>query len=707
MTLRIKLLFILSAIVVGAAVLASTIVYDSACDELEQAAERQLKEDVALLAQLVQLRFESELRKFEYWAAMPLVIQTALKCDDSELVDAFRDYFASVVSREAYSSIFMINRAGDVVACDDPRRLYHPYAREVVSKKPGSLAGFAGVASIGESLVSVATGRPIATLTVPVWYEGQVVAILRTSIEMEGLREELLKPLNTGDKKRFYIFDPTLPEALPQGQELHAPTDRAPYQPPPAALRATFSGGRSSIFRYHEPSGEYLVASSTMEHPTWVFFVSQPMSEILAPIRTLRNITFVVIAVTLGLLIGAVLLLTAPTVRGIERCRDFSANIRRGRLDHRLQIKSNDEVGLLARDLNEMAAQIQFDRRALEDAERKYREIFENAVEGIFQTDEAGLILIANTRLAELLGATSPDDVIGRNALEFYADKNRRTELLALLQVEGEVSGFACEILRGDGSRWQALLHARAERNAEGQLSVIHGILEDVTERLVAAEQADRARKAEELLVRTELEMLRYQINPHFLFNAFNSLRELIITAPEDAVGMIESLAGFCRANLINQRDEFSTLGDELAHAEHYLQIEQIRFGKVLEGKIQAEDHIKSLSVPALIILPLVENAVKYGRRSKANPLRIQISVSLENSFGVITVANTGRWFEPGQLDDGARARLGIENVRRRLVRCHGQESGLSFEEKDGWVIVKARFPINGLRAARETCEKL
>ena len=340
------------------------------------------------------------------------------------------------------------------------------------------------------------------------------------------------------------------------------------------------------------------------------------------------------------------------------------------------------------------AAQIQLNHSALEDAERKYREIFENAVEGIFQADISGLILVANYRMAALLGAASPDEVVGRKTLEVFAEKDRQAELLARLRAEGEVRNFSCELLRLDGARRQTLLHARAEYNTEGRLAVIHGIFEDITERLKAEEQANRARKAEELLVRTELEMLRYQINPHFLFNTLNSLRELVLIAPDDAVGMIESLAGFCHANLINRREELSTVGDELTHAEHYLRIEQVRFGELLEVKIEAEDRIKSVSIPALIILPLVENAVKYGRRSKARPLRIQIDVSLENGFCVIAVANTGRWFEPGESDDGPCTRLGIENVRRRLIRLHGQESGLSFEEKDGWVVTKARFPV-------------
>ncbi|MBC8417255.1 MAG: hypothetical protein KJ573_05070 [Proteobacteria bacterium] len=111
MSLRTKLLLILSAIVMGAAVSASMIVYFIACAELEQGAERRLRGEAVLLAELVQRRFDAELRKFEHWAAMPMVIRTALNYKDPELLSAFDHYFSTVITREPYSSIYLINRA--------------------------------------------------------------------------------------------------------------------------------------------------------------------------------------------------------------------------------------------------------------------------------------------------------------------------------------------------------------------------------------------------------------------------------------------------------------------------------------------------------------------------------------------------------------------------------------------------------------------
>jgi len=694
MSLRTKLLLILSAIVMGAAASASMIVYIIARAELEQGAERRLRGDAVMLAELVQRRFDAELRRFEHWAAMPMVIRTALNYNDPELLSAFDHYFSTVVAREPYSSIYLINREGDCVACDDPRRIYHPYARNVVSKKPDAQAGFAGTPGIGRSLLSPATGRPVVPLTAPVRHKGKVVAILRTSVDMGRLNRELFTSLRLENEERSYMFDPSLPLGLPKGKQLHTPTDLAPYAPPPAALRAAFDETSNSVFRYRDHSGEHLVASSRMRHLPWVFLASQSMSVILAPVRALRQTTAVVVALMLGLLAIAIFRITAPVIRGIEHCRKFAADIRRGRLNRRLQLQSSDEVGQLARDLNEMATQLQLNHQALEEAERKYRRIFETAVEGIFQTDAEGNIRVANPALAVLLGTPSADDLVGRNAQQFYEDPQRRAELLARLRSHGEVSGFAIEIRSLDGARRQVVLHARAERNAEGDIGVIRGIMQDVTERREAEARERQARETKDLLLRTELEMLRYQINPHFLFNALNSLRELVITAPEDGVQMIEAIAAFCRASLVNRSDTLSTVAEELAHAQYYLKIQQVRFGPRLQVEIEANGRVGFVPIPAFIIQPLVENAVKYGQKSGSNPLCVRVHAFSDGACCVIKVANTGHWFKPDRARTGTGTRLGIENVRRRLARHYSGGASLTIEEDGGWVTTKVRFPV-------------
>jgi PAS domain S-box-containing protein len=693
MRLRTKLLLILSIVGTAAALAGSTVVYLKACEKLEQAAEVRLQKAADLLAESVQRRFDAELRKFEHWADMPLVVQTALHPDNPELTAAFERYFSSVVAREPYSSVYLITPEGDLVACDDPRRLHIPYAK-VVIKFASAQAGLAGEPNIGLTVFSRVSARPVIPLTAPVRHEGRVLLILRAGIDMGRLTKELLDPLNRDRAERAYLFEPSLPRSLPKGHVPMYPVDFPAYSYPSEALEAAFEHSPTAVFRYRDRLGEHLVAASRMQNPAWVVLMLQPMSEILAPINSLRQTMVLVVVLALAFFIGSVLLLNAPVTLGIERCRKFAMDIGSGKLDRRLHLRSSDEVGQLAHALNDMAAQLQSQHDSLEKAERKYREIYENAVEGIFQADEAGALSAANPRLVALLGTTSPNDLIGRELPHLYTEPSRWRELIDRLRSEGEVADFHSEILRLDGTRRQVLVQARAEVDAAGKIRVINGALEDVTELLEAEAMAERARETEELLLRTELEMLRYQIDPHFLLNALNSIRELVLSAPREGTRMIESLAEYFHAGLINRSGQLSTMGDELSHVRHYLQIEQIRYGGQLRVEIEAGDGIEPVPAPAYILLPLVENGVKYGRRSGANPLCIRIHVFPDGPDCVAEIANTGHWLEPGSQNGSSGTRLGLENVRRRLAYCYGQDAGLTIEEEDGWVAIRVRFPV-------------
>jgi PAS domain S-box-containing protein len=693
MSLRTKLILILTCIVAAAALCSSTLVYLFASSELEVRAKRRLMGTAVLMAKSIQLRLNAELRKFEYWAATPLVINTARDYENPKTASAFDEYFSTVVAREPYSSVYLILKNGECVASDDPRRVHHPHTRKVVIQLPGAVAGLRGSANIGLSKLSLASGRPLVPLTAPVRYRGEVLAILRAGVDMGRLSQEVLTLHTLAPKEKIHLFDPALPLALPKGHKLHVPANWEHYSPPPKELRAALEKREESVFRYRDANGEYLVAFARLKAPKWMILVSQPMAEILGPVKSLGKITLVVVAVTIGLLIASVFLLTAPAVRGIERCRAFSADICRGHLERRLRLDSRDEVGGLARDLNEMAAQLEKDYHDLEEAERKYRGIFENAVEGIFQTNSEGIIVAANPRLAELMGAPSAGDLVGKSALDFYIDRAKRGQLLDRLRSEGEVSGFECEFVRMDGVRLQVVLHARVELDEKGEIKIIHGSVEDVTELRKTEAKARRAREAEELLLRTELEMLRYQVNPHFLFNTLNSIREMVLTEPAEGVEMIEALAGFYHSCLVHRSKPLSTVSEELDRIEKYLRIQKIRFGKNLETTVESDKEVAQVYMPVFIIQPIVENAIKFGQKSGAKPLTIRISARLESGKCLVNVANSGRWFEPDHAGREPGTQLGTEYVQRCLAHSYGPDASFNIREEKGWVVARVVFP--------------
>jgi PAS domain S-box-containing protein len=435
-----------------------------------------------------------------------------------------------------------------------------------------------------------------------------------------------------------------------------------------------------------------------MSRPPWVFAVALPVGEVLAPLYALRRATLVVVVLTILLLLGVVRMITAPVVNGIEACRALAEDISSGRLDRRLKVTSGDEVGQLAHSLNAMADQLDRNRRQVAAAEQKYRAIFENAVEGIFQTSVDGTVVAVNPALAALVGAESPDDLIGINVLSYYSDPALREIFLAQLRVHGAVHGFEGDIHRLDGTPRHVLLNARAEYNADGEIQTIRGFMEDVTERRAAEARAQNARETEDLLLRTELEMLRYQIDPHFLFNALTSLRELVLRDQQAGARMIESLAAFCRSGLLHRSDSVSTVGEEIAHAQSYLEVQAVRFGDRLRFRVDVEDAVREAPMPAFIVQPLAENGVKYGRKSGGNPLEVVLKAVADEPGCVLTVSNTGRWFAPEETQKSPGTQLGLDNVRKRLARCFGQRAQLSVLEADGWVTVSVSFPCDYAR---------
>ncbi len=694
MSLRTKLILILTAIVIGAVLTASMILYLAASTELVEKAEHRLRDTAELLAEMAQLHLNADQRKLEYWANTPLVVKTALEYEDPGVRQEFDTYFSAVVDREPYSSIFLLHKNGDCIASEEPKKLFNPHCREVVSKKPTVLAGLAGNGGIGEALLSIASGQPLVTLTAPVRHQGQVTAVLRSGVDMGRLRREVLKTLHFRSKEDVYVFDPSLPKNLPKGFALHAPTTRESYTPPPKELQAALGQRTGPTFRYQKDGKAFLTAFAMMDTPKWFILISQPMSEITRPVKFIKKITLTVMALTCGLIITAILLLTAPVINGIDRCRQFASDIRRGRFDRRLAMRSRDEVGDLARGLNEMADKLQSTLQALQEAEIKYRGIFENAVEGIFQTDESGIMLAANPRLAALLEEPDPGHLTGRSILPFYRETAQRNLLISRLRDEGEVTDFECDLVLRNGATRRVVLHARADLDPQRNIRVIHGSMEDVTEFRLAEAEALRTRKAETQLVRNEIEMLRYQVNPHFLFNTLNSIRELVLTAPDEGVDMIEALAEFYHSCLTRRSKLLSSVAEELDRIQMYLKIQNYRFGSELKVSVDAAREAEFTSVPIFILQPIVENAVKFGRKSGQSPLDIRIRVSVREQVCSVRVDNTGHWFEPAEGPETQGAQLGLEYVRHCLAYHYGEQAGLDIRHDEHLVSVRINFPV-------------
>ncbi len=199
---------------------------------------------------------------------------------------------------------------------------------------------------------------------------------------------------------------------------------------------------------------------------------------------------------------------------------------------------------------------------------------------------------------------------------------------------------------------------------------------------LAKAEEARAAERREGEYRRAaeaaELRSLRYQVNPHFLFNTLNSLSALVMTGrKDDAETMIQMLSTFYRRTLGGDPTGDVRLRDEIEMQKLYLSIEVVRFPNRLQAKIDIDEDVADAMVPGLILQPLVENSVKYAVAATQRPVTICITARREGDRHlVLTVRDDGPGV-PVRKAEGCG--IGLANVRDRLRARYGEEAGLSF----------------------------
>jgi len=178
-----------------------------------------------------------------------------------------------------------------------------------------------------------------------------------------------------------------------------------------------------------------------------------------------------------------------------------------------------------------------------------------------------------------------------------------------------------------------------------------------------------------------ELAALQAQIEPHFLFNALNTIASFCRTRPDEARRLVLSFADYCRWSL-RRPTSFVSFADELGHVDAYLALEAARFGDSLEIERRIAPSALSAQVPPFLVQPLVENAIKHGKTDR--PLRVTISAVVRFGRLRVTVRDNGRGIpredaervlEPG-VGSGA-AGLGLASVRQRVDALYGEEGRL------------------------------
>ncbi len=202
--------------------------------------------------------------------------------------------------------------------------------------------------------------------------------------------------------------------------------------------------------------------------------------------------------------------------------------------------------------------------------------------------------------------------------------------------------------------------------------------------------ETQRTNETSRLAREAELFKLRQQLQPHFLFNSLNSINALIGSSPAEARTMVQQLSSFLRSTLKKDENQWVLLKEELEQLELYLAIEKVRFGNRLQTEIKTEDEALLMKLPALLLQPLVENAIKFGLYGTVGNTTIEIHASVIDGQLVIAVINP---FDNDSKPEETGTGFGLSSVKRRLYLLFGRNDLVETEIQRNQFIVSVTVP--------------
>lgn len=244
-------------------------------------------------------------------------------------------------------------------------------------------------------------------------------------------------------------------------------------------------------------------------------------------------------------------------------------------------------------------------------------------------------------------------------------------------------SNTVLDLIYGDNLHYQALIHNTWPIRfaigflINGCVSLVGYAYFNWQER---RETEQKKNEAEQLSKEAELYKLRQQLQPHFLFNALNSINALIGSRPAEAREMVQHLSDFLRTTLRKEEQQWVKLEDEIRSLQLYLTIEKVRFGHRLHTQLEFNADALNMQLPALLLQPLVENAIKFGLYDTIEESRIYLLAKAEEGQLVITVENP---FDPSTAAAQKGTGFGLSSVQRRLYLMFGRNDLLQTTAKE------------------------
>jgi sensor histidine kinase YesM len=220
-------------------------------------------------------------------------------------------------------------------------------------------------------------------------------------------------------------------------------------------------------------------------------------------------------------------------------------------------------------------------------------------------------------------------------------------------------------------------------------VAMIFAFLYTITEQQMIEQ---RNAEAEKLSRETELNNLQEKLHPHFLFNSLNSISALVAIQPERARQMVLQLSDFLRGTLKRESDEWITLKQELEYLSLYLDIEKVRFGHRLQTAFQIEPGTEETKLPPFILLPLLENAIKFGLYDTLDDIHIVLKIIKIDELLKVSISNP---FDPSTSGKVKGTGFGLKSVNRRLFLLFGRSELLSTHTDSHIFTTTVLIPLN------------
>ncbi|NVD45923.1 sensor histidine kinase [Qipengyuania atrilutea] len=319
------------------------------------------------------------------------------------------------------------------------------------------------------------------------------------------------------------------------------------------------------------------------------------------------------------------------------------------------------------------------------------------------------LVCVAGVCLSVILLAVAwrvRQAVVTRRILVMVAAIALASATLAFL--DAAFAGLLAELFRHDAGRpgfWMRMTNNFSAFTWQfALLGAVYAVLQTndiarMRERqlIEARAAAGEARAAAEA---ARLAALRYQLNPHFLFNTLNAVSSLVVNRRNaQAEEMLSRLSGFLRNTLTSDTGSLTTVDEELTMLQSYLEVESSRFGDRLEVEFVCEPVVRDIEIPSFIMQPLVENAVKYGVARTRRKVTITIRAEVDGDFLHLSVEDDG--VARQDADPVPTTGVGLRNVRERLEGLYGARAALITTAGECGFVAAIRLPLGNLQAVR------